>query len=93
MSQLWRGENNWVNPPWELLDRVVQKLREDGASATVVAPYWPGASWFRELLDLSVEYTIEPAASDMFLPGRLGSCEAVGAPRWDVIVCRIQPEC
>ncbi|KAK3288027.1 hypothetical protein CYMTET_4483 [Cymbomonas tetramitiformis] len=37
----WRGENNWVNPPWALLDEVAHKLREEGAAATVVAPYWP----------------------------------------------------
>eukprot|EP00854_Cymbomonas_tetramitiformis_P000288 gene288-biopygen202 len=37
-----RGENNWVNPPWALLDEVAHKLREEGAAATVVAPYWPG---------------------------------------------------
>ncbi|KAK3234406.1 hypothetical protein CYMTET_55348 [Cymbomonas tetramitiformis] len=32
----------WVNPPWELLDEVAHKLREEDAAATVVAPYWPG---------------------------------------------------
>ncbi|KAK3287923.1 hypothetical protein CYMTET_4601 [Cymbomonas tetramitiformis] len=31
----WRGENNWVNPPWALLDEVAHKLREEGAAATV----------------------------------------------------------
>ncbi|KAK3283685.1 hypothetical protein CYMTET_8630 [Cymbomonas tetramitiformis] len=30
----WRGENNWVNPPWALLDEVAHKLREEGAAAT-----------------------------------------------------------
>eukprot|EP00854_Cymbomonas_tetramitiformis_P013110 gene13110-biopygen13502 len=35
------GENNWVNPPWALLDEVAHKVREEGAAATVVAPYWP----------------------------------------------------
>eukprot|EP00854_Cymbomonas_tetramitiformis_P001991 gene1991-biopygen1882 len=37
----WRGENNWVNPPWALLDEVAHKLREEGAAAIVVARYWP----------------------------------------------------
>eukprot|EP00854_Cymbomonas_tetramitiformis_P011235 gene11235-biopygen11530 len=51
----WRGENNWVNPPWALLEEVVHKLREEGAAATVMAPYWPGQSWFRELEALATE--------------------------------------
>eukprot|EP00854_Cymbomonas_tetramitiformis_P003162 gene3162-biopygen3108 len=45
----WRGENNRVNPPWALLNEVAHKLREEGAAATVVAPYCPGN------LDLSEE--------------------------------------
>ncbi|KAK3242772.1 hypothetical protein CYMTET_47546 [Cymbomonas tetramitiformis] len=54
----WRGEHNWVNPPWGLIDEVAHKLREEGASATVVAPYWPGQSWFRELEALAAEVEI-----------------------------------
>ncbi len=37
----WRRERNWCNPPWELLDDLVVKLRNSGAEATVIAPYWP----------------------------------------------------
>eukprot|EP00854_Cymbomonas_tetramitiformis_P002409 gene2409-biopygen2328 len=51
----WRGENNWANPPWALLDQVAHKLREEEAAATVAAPYWPGQSWFRELEALATE--------------------------------------
>ncbi|KAK3239637.1 hypothetical protein CYMTET_50449 [Cymbomonas tetramitiformis] len=52
----WPGEHNWANPPWGLLDEVAHKLREEGAAATVVvAPYWPGQSWFRELEALAAE--------------------------------------
>ena len=37
----WRRERNWCNPPWELLDDRVVKLRNSGAEATVIAPYLP----------------------------------------------------
>eukprot|EP00873_Tetraselmis_striata_P021261 jgi/Tetstr1/441525/TSEL_029755.t1 len=33
----WRRENNYCNPPWPLLPDRVQKLRQSGAAATVVA--------------------------------------------------------
>ena len=35
----WRRERNWCNPPWELLDDMVVKLRTSRAEATVIAPY------------------------------------------------------
>eukprot|EP00854_Cymbomonas_tetramitiformis_P008950 gene8949-biopygen9116 len=71
----WQGENNWVNPPWALLDEVAHKLREEGAAATVVAPYWPGQSWFRELEALATEVTVGTRLEvyweddDKFYPG------------------------
>ncbi|KAK3288759.1 hypothetical protein CYMTET_3776 [Cymbomonas tetramitiformis] len=74
----WRGENNWVNPPWALLDEVAHKLREEGAAATVVAPYWPGQSWFRELEALATEVVIMPRRKDLFTPSRLGGSELLG---------------
>ncbi|KAK3277511.1 hypothetical protein CYMTET_14487 [Cymbomonas tetramitiformis] len=64
----WRGENNLVNPPWALLDEVAHKLREEGAAATVVAPYGPGHSWFRELEALATEVVIMPRRRDLFTP-------------------------
>ncbi|KAK3283103.1 hypothetical protein CYMTET_9181 [Cymbomonas tetramitiformis] len=74
----WRGENKWVNLPWALLDEVAHKLREEGAAATVVAPYWPGRSWFRELEALATEVVIMPRRRDLFTPSRLGGSELLG---------------
>ncbi|KAK3241707.1 hypothetical protein CYMTET_48554 [Cymbomonas tetramitiformis] len=68
----WRGEQNWVNPPWALLDEVAPRLREEGAAATVVFPYWPGQSWFRELEALATEVVIMPRRRDLFTSSRLG---------------------
>ncbi|KAK3272990.1 hypothetical protein CYMTET_18741, partial [Cymbomonas tetramitiformis] len=51
----WRGETNWVYPPWGLLDEVAQKIKEENMAATVLTPYWPGQSWFRELEQLADE--------------------------------------
>ncbi|KAK3287029.1 hypothetical protein CYMTET_5439 [Cymbomonas tetramitiformis] len=78
-----RGENNWVNPPWAPLDEVAHKLREEGAAATVVAPYWPGQSWFRELEALATEVVIMPRRRDLFTPSRLGGSELLGPSKWD----------
>jgi hypothetical protein len=89
MAISWEHENNFINPPWSLLDKVAQKLREEGAQATVVAPYWVNETWFRELQDLASEITVWSAASDLFLPGWRGSSEVVGPPSWDVAIFRV----
>ena len=85
----WSGEMNWVNPPWELLPQVAQKLREEGATATVVAPYWPATDWFRELWALAAEVEIVPPRRDFYLPTRLGASEALGPAKWSSIFFRI----
>eukprot|EP00873_Tetraselmis_striata_P036552 jgi/Tetstr1/456816/TSEL_043490.t1 len=50
----WRRENNYCNPPWPLLPDLVQKLRQSGAAATVVAPRWEGKVWHQALTEMAV---------------------------------------
>lgn len=53
MYASWKQENNWVNPPWPLISRVIRKLREDQAEAVLLLPHWPSASWYPDLLEIS----------------------------------------
>ena len=85
----WRRENNWCNPPWERLDDLVDKLRQSGAAATVVAPHWPGRLWHQRLVELAEECILYPPTNDLFFPGRLGLRAGVGMPRWSVAVFRV----
>ena len=64
----WRRENNWCNPPWELLDDLVAKLRQSGAAATVIAPYWPKKPWFHHLSQMATESVDMPPSRDLFSP-------------------------
>ncbi|KAK3270179.1 hypothetical protein CYMTET_21413 [Cymbomonas tetramitiformis] len=80
---VWRRENNWVNPPWALLDEVAHKLREEEAAATVVVPYWPAQSWLRGLVMM-------PRCKDLFIPCRLRGSELRGPSKWDVVLFRIE---
>ena len=86
----WRGENNWCNPPWALLPQLIQLLRESGAQATVVAPMWPGAPWFPDLMEITSEYDVLDKGRALFRPGSLGSQVPLGCPGWDVLVCRVE---
>ena len=37
----WSVENNFVNPPIRLLDKVLDVVRQQKAHATIIAPWWP----------------------------------------------------
>jgi hypothetical protein len=65
-AQSWSGENNYINPPWVLLPRVVEKIIQDKAWATIIAPEWPSQPWFSRMMTILVD---EPA----YLPKRKGT--------------------
>eukprot|EP01047_Picozoa_sp_COSAG01_P053307 COSAG01_NODE_5699_length_4090_cov_3.098472_1_plen_130_part_00 len=70
-----RRELNWINPPWQLMDKVMYKLDcEPAAAAVLLAPYWPRASWYPTLsrLDRRALYS-----RTVHRPGkRTGACAA-----------------
>ena len=54
-AEKWRGELNWVNPPWAKLGQALSKLEAEGAAAVVIAPVWPSALWWATLQRLAVD--------------------------------------
>ena len=50
----WGVENNFVNPPIRLLDKVMDIVQQQKAHATVIAPWWPAQTWFSSLKRMSV---------------------------------------
>lgn len=85
----WLQHNNWANPPWSLLAQLVHFLQVTGAACTVVAPFWRGAPWFRELMSITREFVVLDPAPNLFLPGHLGSVLHLGNPHWRVVLCRV----
>ena len=53
LHQSWLQGNNWIHPPWSLLPQVVRKLRDEPVEAVILAPHWPMASWYPELINMS----------------------------------------
>jgi hypothetical protein len=45
MTIPWTGWTALVHPPIPLLPRVLAKIRRNGTTAILVAPYWQGSSW------------------------------------------------
>ncbi|KAK3244028.1 hypothetical protein CYMTET_46348 [Cymbomonas tetramitiformis] len=42
----WWLENNWCNPPFGLVGRLLEVLRRFSAVATIIVPYWTGRHWW-----------------------------------------------
>jgi len=94
-DELWRKENNWCNPPWELLDDLAAKLRQSGAAATVVVPHWPRKPWFHLLSEMAIDSVDMPPSRDLFSPHQQLGHGGVGPSAWSVVAFRVplRPGC
>lgn len=54
LAQDWSGTNNFCNPPWRLINKVLNKIEQSGSMATVIAPKWPQQPWYQRLCQMSV---------------------------------------
>ncbi|KAI2647353.1 ORF V: Enzymatic polyprotein [Labeo rohita] len=52
MVQTWPRLRLYAFPPIALLPGVLERVRRDGVSLLLVAPYWPGRVWFSDLISL-----------------------------------------
>ena len=50
----WAHHNNFVNPPFRLISRVLDVVEAQQADATLIAPLWPGQPWMSRLRQLCV---------------------------------------
>eukprot|EP00735_Rhodelphis_limneticus_P009037 TRINITY_DN2492_c0_g1::TRINITY_DN2492_c0_g1_i1::g.8884::m.8884 TRINITY_DN2492_c0_g1::TRINITY_DN2492_c0_g1_i1::g.8884 ORF type:complete len:657 (+),score=31.37,sp/Q99315/YG31B_YEAST/24.66/8e-19,RVT_1/PF00078.22/4.8e-17,Dam/PF05869.6/3.1e-05,RNase_H/PF00075.19/0.001 TRINITY_DN2492_c0_g1_i1:1350-3320(+) len=89
-SQNWKGENNWVNPPFRLLPKVLRHLQACQAVATVISPIWPSQPWFNDLLAMCTDLPeVLPNRKDSFLPGSTGNVEPRKNPKWRFAAFRL----
>ena len=86
MSHSWKNENLWVNPPFSMIGRILNKIKREKATATILAPLWPAQSWYPLLLEMTVEPPLLlPEMNDVFLhPMSRGRC-----PRWATLAWRV----
>ena len=58
LFQDWQHLRGFVHPPWCLIGRVLQKVRFQGVTLTLIAPVWPSQAWYPSLLLLLVDFPV-----------------------------------
>ena len=51
----WSGLRCYAFPPFSVMGKVLQKILQDKANVTLIAPLWPTQPWFGRLLHLCVD--------------------------------------
>ena len=69
-QQDWSQWKCFIHPPVVLLPRILQKVRNDKATALLVAPNWPGQPWYAQiqLMLTDVPYPLPKEKSLLSLP-------------------------
>ena len=49
LAQDWSQENNYVNPPWALIPRILEKVILDKATCTIITPIFRAQPWYHVL--------------------------------------------
>ena len=55
-SQDWSTEVIWANPPFSLMDKVIQKILQDEAHGILIIPCWDRCLWFTVLQTITVKW-------------------------------------
>jgi len=81
LSQQWGGgHNNWINPPFDRIPLVLDKIKTDVAKATVVLPVWRTQPWWTPALTAADEVCCLPRRADLFFRAAAGA--QAPRPHW-----------
>ena len=85
-SEDW-SEPLWINTPFDVFPRVVQELKQSGAKAILIVPNWPKQSWFKDIMDISIDIVELPHKGVKLY------CEDNGKPllqrSWSTLACLV----
>lgn len=90
----WAGHNNWINPPFSLMPKVIAHLRLCQAVGTVICPWWPKRPWWHlvcpdghTFAPYITDWVELPNQPDLFLAA--GGQPSTASPHWRVFALRI----
>ena len=91
LQQPWAGLNAYGHPPItpDFLLSVVQKVREERATVTLVVPYWTAQPWWQLLMELASDVLFLPSSTGLFTPAGKGPGRFPRPPVWRVVAVRV----
>lgn len=86
-------EFSWVNPPFAVLHRTLNKIKCDGTTAIVVFPFWTAAQWINTAIELitDVPLVVNRTYPIHLLPAAFQQANATSAnnPTWTTVISRM----
>ena len=87
----WESHNNWINPPFSMLSRVVNRLvHMTKCRTTICVPQWPTAKWYRPLIKRAKAVHVVPAGTFAFCRVHSGQQEDRFAFKWPTLLIRLE---
>ena len=88
--QEWKTFHRWADPPFNLIGRILVKVKQEHSNITLLAPFWPTAAWYPSLFQMSVTTPILlPQDKHMFVPGPSGHVIPLYNKSWRIAVFNI----
>ena len=56
----------WMNPPFQLIQQVIHKIKQDKNQAILVVPLWDDKPWFQDLQDICDDYIELPSKIKLY---------------------------
>ena len=91
-EQSWGEGVLWMNPPFDLFDRVLDKILRDKAHTILLVPQWQKRKFYHRAQGLALDCLTFPVGAKLF--ERQG--RPVGGIKWPVtifLVCGHSPRC
>ena len=92
----WKDENNYVNPPFWMLNKVISVVLEQRAHATIIAPHWPAQRWYSKLLKITYTQPLYLPNNRKVFYDQFGAVpEPCKNRRWRIAAWRVcgDPDC
>ena len=85
----WQQENNFCNPPFWMLPKVLETIKIQKAEATVIVPWWKKQRWFQKLTKMLIDYPIQLKNHHRTMMRRGARPEPWKNRKWRIFACRV----
>jgi hypothetical protein len=85
----WGSHNNFVNPPFWMIPKVLGVIKRQKAVATIIAPHWPAQYWYPTLQSMAVTQPVRLPRSGRTVCSVGSRPEPLKNRKWDIYVWRV----